>query len=282
VIRPFYSHPNVSGDVDTSEWQAMFGDADNTLRRGGNNRRRGTVSRPGSVHIPPVRDATETRDVRPLAHRQGIGLSPTNRASHEAAGDAVDTITSRRRARDGVEEEYTRPADKRRKVDKDEPKVITRAQYHSHWPSYLSHHPWIKSKPAEKPLPKEFESTSGTFLRVTHSTIGRPIVKFMDHPQLTETDSDACNVGTTIPIPVACGIFYYEAECISDGVKGYMSVGWKSGKRTSKNRLVGWEKGTFGWHSDDGMCFEQSGSGSNFAATWARMSSMIHDRAGSS
>jgi hypothetical protein len=46
-----------------------------------------------------------------------------------------------------------------------------------------------------------------------------------------------------------------------------MSVGYKVGKR-SQNRLVGWDKGTFGWHSDDGMCFEQSGSGSDFAAKW--------------
>ena len=49
-----------------------------------------------------------------------------------------------------------------------------------------------------------------------------------------------------------------------------MSVGYKVGKK-SQNRLVGWDKGTFGWHSDDGMCFEQSGSGSDFAAKWTSM-----------
>jgi hypothetical protein len=46
-----------------------------------------------------------------------------------------------------------------------------------------------------------------------------------------------------------------------------MSVGWTIAG-TSPDRLVGWDKGTWGWHADDGMCFNQSGSGSESAVKW--------------
>jgi hypothetical protein len=275
TVRPFYAHPNITGDIDIDAWETAFGDDPPPLRRGGNNRRRGTVTRPQSSHLPRVHGATETRDVRPLSREQA-GLLPTNRYSHASNFEDVTVVTSR--PRDEVEEDIqsgddaTQPKKKRRFSVKamtcGEPpqKYPTQGE----WPTYLEHNPYIKNQASDF-LPLKFESTNETFLKVTQSSIGRPIVQFIDHPQLTSTDTDASNIGTTSAIPVGLGIFYYEVECISDGIEGFMSVGWKLGG-IRKNRLIGWDKGTFGWHSDDGMCFEQSGSGSAFAAKWGRKS----------
>lgn len=276
TAQPFYAHPNITGDIDIDAWETAFGDDPPVLRRGGNNRRRGTGARPQSSHLPRVHGATETTDARPLLRAPG-GLLPTNRYSHTSNFSDVAVVTSRRRDRvegetqsteDGSEE--STQESKRRRFAVEPMLYAEPAQKYplqSDWPSYLQHNPYKYA--ADKFLPLKFESTNETFLKVTHSSIGRPIVQFIDHPQLTATDSDASNIGTTAPIPVGLGIFYYEVECISDGIEGFMSVGWKMGG-IRKNRLIGWDKGTFGWHSDDGMCFEQSGSGSAFAAKWGR------------
>ena len=267
-VRPFYAHPNITGDIDIDAWETAFGEDPPPLRRGGNNRRRGTTTRgPLEGHLPRAHGATETRDVRPLEVRHIAGLEPTNTGVN---GDIV-LVTSRRRER--VEEDIQKRADsikdgKRRKVAEDELKYLSKS-ITTEWPSYLNHTS-VDEVDFFARLPREFESTAETFLRVSYSAIGRPLIKFIDHPQLTGTDADASNIATLQSIPVECGIYYYEVECICEGEEGFMSVGYKVGKK-SQNRLVGWDKGTFGWHSDDGMCFEQSGSGSDFAAKWTSM-----------
>jgi hypothetical protein len=264
-VRPFYAHPNITGDIDIDAWETAFGEDPPPLRRGGNNRRRGnTIRGPLEGHLPRAHGATETRDVRPLEVPNSAGLEPTNIGVN---GDIV-LVTSRRRER--VEEDIQKRADsikdgKRRKVAEDELKSFSHPKT-TQWPTYFNHTSLDQLSILPR-LPRAFESTAETFLRVSYSTIGRPLIKFIDHPQLTGTDADASNIATLQPIPVECGIYYYEVECICEGEEGFMSVGYKVGKR-SQNRLVGWDKGTFGWHSDDGMCFEQSGSGSEFAAKW--------------
>jgi hypothetical protein len=270
-VRPFYAHPNITGDIDIDAWETAFGEDPPPLRRGGNNRRRGNAIRglgPLEGHLPRAHGATETRDVRPLDVPELAGLEPTNLGTIN--GD-VTLVTSRRR--DRVEEDIQKRANsikdgKRRKLANDEIRSISSfSSKQSNWPSYLNHTSLDQITTLPR-LPREFESTAETFLRVSYSTTGRTLIKFIDHPQLTGTDADASNIATLKSIPVECGIYYYEAECICEGEEGFMSVGYKVGKR-SQNRLIGWDKGTFGWHSDDGMCFEQSGSGSAFAAKWS-------------
>jgi len=274
-VRPFYAHPNITGDIDIDSWETAFEDDSVHLRRGGNNRRRGTVTRgPLEGHLPRAHGATETRDVLPLESREMAGLEPTNLGLN---GDIV-LVTSRRRER--VEEDIQKRANsikdgKRRKVANVEVQSISNHQsQRTQWPTYLNHTSLDPTTTLSR-LPRDFESTSETFLRVSYSSINRPLIKFIDHPQLTGTDADASNIATLNPIPVECGVYYYEAECIDEGEEGFMSVGYKVGKR-SQNRLIGWDKGTFGWHSDDGMCFEQSGSGSDFAAKWTSTSCSIY------
>jgi len=67
---------------------------------------------------------------------------------------------------------------------------------------------------------------------------------------------------------VECGVHYFEVEVLNAGVDGLMSVGWMK-EGCSTKRLVGWDKGSWGFHSDDGKCFEGRGSGDAFDKTWS-------------
>jgi hypothetical protein len=51
------------------------------------------------------------------------------------------------------------------------------------------------------------------------------------------------------------------------GPEGYMSVGFMKGD-SDTNRLVGWDRGTWGYHADDGLLFEGSGKGRPFGEVW--------------
>lgn len=73
-------------------------------------------------------------------------------------------------------------------------------------------------------------------------------------------DADAAAVRTDQPISSACAIYYYEANIISKGQEGFISIGF-SNRFTNLSRLVGWEPGSFAWHMDDGFVFEGRGEG---------------------
>jgi hypothetical protein len=62
-------------------------------------------------------------------------------------------------------------------------------------------------------------------------------------------------------------VYYYECKIVASGPEGYMSLGWVlAGVHTG--RLVGWDIGSWGWHADDGRCFEGSGMGRAFGEGW--------------
>jgi hypothetical protein len=75
-------------------------------------------------------------------------------------------------------------------------------------------------------------------------------------------DADAAAVRANRPIPRGCGVFYYEAEVISQGKHGYIAIGMCC-RSTRLDRLTGWEQGSFAWHLDDGFVFESQGQGTN-------------------
>lgn len=75
-------------------------------------------------------------------------------------------------------------------------------------------------------------------------------------------DADAAAVRTDWPIPTSGGMFYFEVEILSKGVDGYISLGFMM-RWSNLSRLVGWDPGSFGWHTDDGFVFESRGEGTN-------------------
>jgi len=79
---------------------------------------------------------------------------------------------------------------------------------------------------------------------------------------------DAGSVRANYPIPVACGLYYFEIKVITKGRDGYMGIGL-SDQGTNLNRLPGWEKFTYGYHGDDGHKFFSTGNGLPYGPTFS-------------
>ncbi|KAI7865077.1 hypothetical protein BDF14DRAFT_1828384 [Spinellus fusiger] len=73
-------------------------------------------------------------------------------------------------------------------------------------------------------------------------------------------DSHAGSIRASFPISIQCGIYYFEVDIISRGEDGYIGIGF-SGAHTQLDRLPGWDKGSWGYHGDDGNAFSGSGTG---------------------
>uniref|UniRef100_D8QKH9 B30.2/SPRY domain-containing protein n=2 Tax=Schizophyllum commune (strain H4-8 / FGSC 9210) TaxID=578458 RepID=D8QKH9_SCHCM len=76
-------------------------------------------------------------------------------------------------------------------------------------------------------------------------------------------DRDAAAARTNVPIPPACGIYYYEVTIISKGQKGHISIGF-AGKDVKLARLPGWEPHSYGYHGDDGLSFAAQKDGTPY------------------
>ena len=137
-------------------------------------------------------------------------------------------------------------------------------------PSYLDY----TNLPVDTRLPLEFKppDTKSRVSLTSHEIAGqkRACITFTHFPLPPGRAADkfASALRTREMIPYQCGIHYYEVDVLDAGESGYMSVGWME-EGTSLDRLVGWDKGTFGWHGDDGRSFEGQGIGEEFSETWS-------------
>jgi hypothetical protein len=260
------------------------GGSGGTLRRGGNNRHR--LSRQLAARASAGRSLREIegllreeedasvmeQDVLRTFERASLnrptGMRPTNMGARnepvvvktrEKEGEAADGASSRKKRKcvhyvDTAEEE---------ELKYDPPP--TRPTYLS----YTNLHDSVPLPMTFLPPPIKFPRLSLT----THSSPTcppRPCITFTYSPipDGHRGDSYAQALRTEIPIPVACGVHYYEAEVLDAGKCGYMSVGWV-GMKTDLERLVGWDEGSYGWHGDDGMSFEGCGTGVPFSELWS-------------
>ncbi|CAF0921558.1 unnamed protein product [Adineta steineri] len=82
-----------------------------------------------------------------------------------------------------------------------------------------------------------------------------------------KSHKDAASVRSDYPIPPLTGIYYYEVRVLSKGRDGYMGIGLSTSD-VNLNRLPGWDKGSYGYHGDDGHSFCSSGSGIVYGPTF--------------
>lgn len=118
-------------------------------------------------------------------------------------------------------------------------------------------------------LPNDFmEPPRSSHLEVSYDG-DRPIVTFGEQhrDQLQDSESDACALRANRSIPTGIGVHYYEVEVLDAGRLRYVSVGWMSATSTL-NRLVGWDRGTWGFHCDDGNSFAGQNHGNEFTEPW--------------
>lgn len=258
-----------TGSMPTSESREQRGSG--AIVRGRNNRRRRSFLErieAQELYLPPDRD----HPIHPI-RVPAMGMEPTNvDTSRMQQPLVVRTSTTRPRSdSDASMETSSRPRalTKRRKVDqRPMSQALTR-------PTYLDY----STLPASALLPDAFDpppnrDKSFLALTTTRSPLGqlRHVVTFSDFPYPSRTDADASAVRANRTIPLGCGVHYYEAEVLDQGEEGFMSVGWMQ-QDLDLGRLVGWDRGSWGWHADDGRSFEGQGRGEEFTEKWGSESS---------
>ncbi|KAK8844546.1 hypothetical protein IAR55_006393 [Kwoniella newhampshirensis] len=244
------------------------------LSRGGNNRRRAAflqrIGAPPDLVLPGEDGEEEgITFLPPIRGSEATGLEPTNL---DLACSTTPVLvrshgTSRPREDDSTRDSpiYTQERKKRKTNNHG-----TRAEaefLHPSRPDYLSY----STLPDSSPIPTAFippiiksHLSLSTYSSSSHGP--RPLITFTGcNPK--GTDEDATALHTTSSIPIACGVHYYEVLVLDKGLEGFMSVGWTL-KGTNSRRLVGWDKGSWGWHGDDGRSFEGQGRGQKFSETW--------------
>lgn len=115
---------------------------------------------------------------------------------------------------------------------------------------------------SDTPLPRKWSAKD----KYTHLTLQLDGLKVHYQGQ-GKNHKDAGSVRAVYPIPVSCGIYYFEVKVISKGRDGYLGIGL-SAQGTNLNRLPGWEKLTYGYHGDDGHKFYSTGNGQPYGPTF--------------
>ena len=248
------------------------------LNRGTNNRRRRSLmSRLANEYRIEEEAEESSRSIfrNPLAFDEhGLlsnGMRPTNEDVRNMHTPLVVRSTGGLRKRDhpDADEESPRKG-KRRKVETTKESVVIEGPPSR--PTYLSYTTLDPSVPIpNEMLPPDSKSHVTLEHRMRHRHLGIQSIMTFDHLAMIHgernPDANASALRTTVPIPLACGIHYYEVEVIDAGDEGHMSVGWvQAGTRLG--RLVGWEPGSWGWHGDDGKTFEGKGTVHDFGEKW--------------
>ena len=249
-----------------------------TLNRGSNNRRRRSLLNRLANEFR-IEEEVEERP-GPLARmplafdEHGLlsnGMKPTNEDIREVHTPLVVRSVGVRK-RDHPEEDEEQPRKgKRRKMETTKESVIIDEGPPSR-PTYLSYTTLDPSIPIPNDmLPPDSKSHVTLEHRMRHRHLGAQPIMTFDHLATIHgernPDANASALRTMVPIPLACGIHYYEVEVIDAGDEGHMSVGWvQAGIKLG--RLVGWEPGSWGWHGDDGKTFEGKGTGHDFGEKW--------------
>ncbi|KAH0838642.1 hypothetical protein J3R83DRAFT_6967 [Lanmaoa asiatica] len=76
------------------------------------------------------------------------------------------------------------------------------------------------------------------------------------------SDKDAATARTAVPVPPACGIFYYETEITSKASKSFIT------RDVKVSRLPGWEKNSWGYHGESGTICSGDKNGLSFGTTF--------------
>ena len=261
----------------TDDLSVLGGSGGLGLRRGRNNRRRRSLlaRMQNQAEAQAEAQVDELMEER-LAARgspRSMGLNPTNGQQTSLSPLVVRSTGVRRQRRDS-RDSLTPQKTKKRKANTDTDRSTTTIKASevpgNTRPGYLQY----TTLDPVTPLPYEFEQPSrasrvslSSQSSTTHGP--RPMITFTFSPlpHGPNDDAYASALRTKRPIPISCGIHYYEVNVLDSGEEGYMSVGWMK-KDVDLNRLVGWDKGSWGWHGDDGRSFDGKGVGDQFGETW--------------
>ena len=85
--------------------------------------------------------------------------------------------------------------------------------------------------------------------------------KIMECTRAMEGEDNFSTIFTNQPIPKHVEHFYFEVTVEDEGMDGYIGVGLaKASAKYQNGRMPGWDKGTIGYHGDDGGIYHNDGS----------------------
>jgi Ran-binding protein 9/10 len=83
----------------------------------------------------------------------------------------------------------------------------------------------------------------------------------------SKAEIEAASVRTDHPMPLGCGIYYFEVEIKQKSKETAIAVGFST-HEASLERLPGWETHSWGYHGDDGKMFFGEHSGRIYGPTF--------------
>ncbi|KAF3484172.1 ran-binding protein [Arthroderma uncinatum] len=92
-------------------------------------------------------------------------------------------------------------------------------------------------------------------------------VRYIGH--VNKHEQEAAAVRADQPMPVKCGIYYFEITILAKPKEGMIGVGFSNNK-ASLERLPGWEQDSWAYHGDDGKTFfgDNQGQGRPYGPTF--------------
>ncbi|KDR85244.1 hypothetical protein GALMADRAFT_233989 [Galerina marginata CBS 339.88] len=83
----------------------------------------------------------------------------------------------------------------------------------------------------------------------------------------SNADKDAAAARANHPIPLACGIYYFEVEMLGKEQKAHISIGF-AGHSVKFGRLPGWDTNSWGYYGDDGCALSAEKTGSSYGPSF--------------
>ncbi|KAF2751127.1 SPRY-domain-containing protein [Sporormia fimetaria CBS 119925] len=93
------------------------------------------------------------------------------------------------------------------------------------------------------------------------------VAKYAGPQKLQE---EAAAVRANRPMPRQAGIYYFEVSVQSRLKEGIIGIGF-AGPKVVLTRIPGWEPESFGYHSDDGNCFQNTPSGKPYGPKFKQL-----------
>ncbi|KAH8811790.1 hypothetical protein F5884DRAFT_290075 [Xylogone sp. PMI_703] len=89
-------------------------------------------------------------------------------------------------------------------------------------------------------------------------------VKFGSAKSATDRDHEACAIRADHPMPLQCGIYYFEVTVLSrKREESSIGIGFSS-KNVPLSRIPGWEPDSWAYHGDDGQSFCCQSAGKHY------------------
>ncbi|CAN8106356.1 unnamed protein product [Discula destructiva] len=94
-------------------------------------------------------------------------------------------------------------------------------------------------------------------------------VKYTGPRNPNEREYDACSIRADHPMPLQCGLYYFEVTVLTKKhTDTTIGIGF-SAKEVSLSRAPGWEPESWGYHGDDGHVFASQNVGKHYGPTFS-------------